>query len=217
MAKPEACEEGAINAAYEAFKETYDNIIEVGRSRSWGLEDLPEPLDGLPKEIYIPYAKSLLLKGLKRLCKEIEADVIESAKQCGVDVVLDEEENKGGINMLKSYNPIKACGQHHIVEATYMIDAAQIIVRIPAGNENVGLNALENSDIIDSDWVGDLDGSGEFEDIKLIGIERLDYDASMDELIVFLSNGKMANIDGHNIKDYLVKVEIIKVDEVKRL
>lgn len=119
--------------------------------------------------------------------------------------------------MLKSYNPIKACGQHHIVEATYMIDAAQIIVRIPAGNENVGLNALENSDIIDSDWVGDLDGSGEFEDIKLIGIERLDYDANMDELIVFLSNGKMVNIDGYNIRDYLVKVEIIKVDEDKRL
>ena len=138
---------------------------------------MPEPLDGLPKELYIPYAKSLLLKGLKRLCKEIEADVIESAKQCGVDVVLDEEENKGGINMLKSYNPIKACGQHHIVEATYMIDAAQIIVRLPAGNENVGLNALENSDIIDSDWVGDLSNSGKSEDVKLIGVERLDYDA----------------------------------------
>lgn len=119
--------------------------------------------------------------------------------------------------MLKSYNPIKACSQNHIVEATYMIDAAQIIVRIPAGNENVGLDALENSDIIDSGWVGDLDGSGEFEDIKLIGIERLDYDASMDELIVFLSNGKMVNIDGYNIRDYLVKVEIIKVDEDKRL
>ena len=119
--------------------------------------------------------------------------------------------------MLKSYNPIKACGQHHIVEATYMIDAAQIIVRIPAGNENVGLNALENSDIIDSDWVGDLSDSGKSEDVKLIGVERLDYDANMDELIVFLSNGKMVNIDGYNIRDYLVKVEIIKVDEVERL
>lgn len=119
--------------------------------------------------------------------------------------------------MLKSYNPIKACGQNHIVEATYMIDAAQIIVRIPAGNENVGLNALENSDIIDSDWVGDLNDSGKSEDVKLIGVERLDYDANMDELIVFLSNGKMVNIDGYNIRDYLVKVEIIKVDEVKRL
>lgn len=92
MEKPEACEEGTIKAAYEAFKETYDNIIETGRSRGWGLEDLPEPLDGLPKELYIPYAKSLLLKGLKRLCEEIKADVIESAKQCGVDVVIDEED-----------------------------------------------------------------------------------------------------------------------------
>ncbi|WP_440444630.1 hypothetical protein [Phascolarctobacterium sp.] len=119
--------------------------------------------------------------------------------------------------MLKSYNPIKACGQHHIIEATYMIDAAQIIVRIPVGNENVGLNALENSAIIDSDWVCDLDGSGEFEDIKLIGVERLDYDAQLDELIVFLGNGKMVNIEGYNIRDYLVKVEIIKVDEGERL
>ena len=119
--------------------------------------------------------------------------------------------------MLKSYNPIKACGQHHIIEATYMIDAAQIIVRIPVGNENVGLNALENSAIIDSDWVCDLDGSGEFEDIKLIGVERLDYDAKLDELIVFLGNGKMVNIEGYNIRDYLVKVEIIKVDEGERL
>ena len=110
MAKHEACEEGTINAAYEAFKETYDNIIEVGRSRGWGLEDLPEPLDGLPKELYIPYAKSLLLKGLKRLCKEIEADVIESAKQCGVDVVLDEEENKGGINYVNQTS--KPVGNH---------------------------------------------------------------------------------------------------------
>ena len=40
---------------------------------------------------------------------------------------------------------------------------------------------------------------------------------NMDELIVFLSNGKMVNIDGCNIGDYLVKVEIIKVDEDKRL
>ena len=119
--------------------------------------------------------------------------------------------------MLKSYNPIKACGQHHIVEATYMIDAAQIIVRLPVGNENVGLGALGDSAIIGSDWVCDLDGSGEFENIKLIGVERLDYDANMDELIVFLSNGKMVNIDGYSIRDYLVKVEIIKVDEDKRL
>lgn len=119
--------------------------------------------------------------------------------------------------MLKSYNPIKACGQHHSVEATYMIDAAQIIVRLPVGNKDVGLDALENSAIIGSDWVCDLDGSGEFENIKLIGVERLDYDAQWGELIVFLDNGKMVNINGYNIRDYLVKVEIIKVDEDKRL
>nr|DAI79803.1 MAG TPA: hypothetical protein [Caudoviricetes sp.] len=119
--------------------------------------------------------------------------------------------------MLKSYNPIKACGQHHSVEATYMIDTAQIIVRLPVGNEDVGLGALGNSAIIDSDRVCDLDGSGEFEDIKLIGVERLDYDAQLDELIGFLGNGKMVNIEGYNIRDYLVKVEIIKVDEGERL
>ena len=92
MAKFKGPEEGTINAAYEAFKETYDNIIEVGRCRNWGLEGLPEPLYGYPKELYIPYAKSLLLKGLKRLCKEIEADVIASAKQCGADIIIDDEE-----------------------------------------------------------------------------------------------------------------------------
>lgn len=92
MAGIKGPEEGTINAAYEAFKETYDNIIEVGRSRNWGLEDLPEPLYGYPKELYIPYAKSLLLKGLKRLCKEIEADIIESAKQCGADIIINDEE-----------------------------------------------------------------------------------------------------------------------------
>ncbi len=119
--------------------------------------------------------------------------------------------------MLKSYNPIKACGLNHIVEATYMIDAAQIIVRLPVGNKNVGLGALGDSAIIGSDWVCDLDGSGEFENIKLIGVERLDYDAQWGELIVFLDNGKMVNIEGYNIRDYLVKVEIIKVDEVERL
>lgn len=85
MAETKGCEEGTINAAYEAFKETYDNIIEI-------VEVLPEPLYGYPKELYIPYAKSLLLKGLKRLCKEIEADVIESAKQCGADIIIDDEE-----------------------------------------------------------------------------------------------------------------------------
>lgn len=35
MAETKGCEEGTINAAYEAFKETYDNIIEIGRNRNW--------------------------------------------------------------------------------------------------------------------------------------------------------------------------------------
>lgn len=113
--------------------------------------------------------------------------------------------------MLKSYNPALDSGKHHVVEATYMVSDAKIIVRLPVGKEHVGLEALQNSGVLGSDWVGDLDGFGEFESIKLEGIKRLEYDDDLDELEVYLSNGKIWYIAGDDISDYRIKIEIVKI------
>ena len=64
--------------------------------------------------------------------------------------------------MLKSYNPALDSGKCHVVEATYMVSDAKIIVRLPAGEGHVGLEALQNSGVLGSDWVCDLDDFGEF-------------------------------------------------------
>ena len=87
--------------------------------------------------------------------------------------------------MLKSYNPALDSGKCHVVEATYMVSDAKIIVRLPVGKGHVGLEALQNSGVLGSDWVCDLYDFGEFIDIKLEGIKRLSYNDDLDSLDVF--------------------------------
>lgn len=114
--------------------------------------------------------------------------------------------------MLKSYDPEKACGLTHTVESTYMFDNGKVIVRTQIESECAGADLL-NTCVNDSDWVVDLDGFGEYEDIKLDGIKRLEYDDDEDELEVYLSNGKIWYIGGDDISDYLVKVEIVNIEK----
>lgn len=66
----------------------------------------------------------------------------------------------------------------------------------------------------DSDWVGDLDddGFGEFIDIELEGIKYLKYDGDLDELEVYFNNSKIWYIDRDDISDYLVKIEIVNIE-----
>lgn len=75
------------------------------------------------------------------------------------------------------------------------------------------MEALQNSGVLGSDWVSDLDDFGEFIDIKLEGIKRLSYNDDLDSLNVFLDNGAIIDIAGDYISDYLVKVEIVEVKE----
>ena len=89
MAKFKGYEEKVINSAYEVFKEAYDDAVKVGLDR---LPELPE-LNGCAKEMCICYGKNLLLEGLKKLGKEIEADVITTAKQCGAEIIIEKDEN----------------------------------------------------------------------------------------------------------------------------
>jgi hypothetical protein len=119
---------------------------------------------------------------------------------------------KGGIIMLKSYDPEKAFGLTHIVESTYMFDNGKVVVRTPIESECAGADLLSIC-VNDSDWVGDLDGFSEYENIKLEGIKRLEYDDDEDELNVYLSNGKIWYIDGDDISDYLVKIEIVNIEK----
>lgn len=114
--------------------------------------------------------------------------------------------------MLKSYDPEKAFGLTHIVESTYMFDDGKVVVRTPIESECAGADLLSTF-VDDSDWVGDLDGFGEYENIKLEGIKRLEYDNDLDELEVYLSNGKIWYIDGDDISDYLVKIEIVNIEK----
>lgn len=114
--------------------------------------------------------------------------------------------------MLKSYDPEKACGLTHIVENTYMFDNGKVIVRTPIESVCAGADLLSTF-IDDSDWVVDLDGFGEYENIKLDGIKRLEYDDCEDELEVYLSNGKIWYIARDDISYYLVKVEIANIEK----
>lgn len=115
--------------------------------------------------------------------------------------------------MLKSYDPEKAFGLTHIVESTYMFDNGKVVVRTPIKSECAGADLLSTC-VNDSDQLRDLDGFGEeYENIKLEGIKRLEYDGDLDELDVYLSNGKIWYIDGDDISDYLVKVEIVNIEK----
>ena len=115
--------------------------------------------------------------------------------------------------MLKSYDPEKAFGLTHIVENTYMFDNGKVIVRTPIESECAGADLLSTC-VNDSDQLRDLDGFGEeYENIELEGIKRLEYDGDLDKLDVYLSNGKIWDIDGDDISDYLVKVEIVNIEK----
>lgn len=115
--------------------------------------------------------------------------------------------------MLKSYDPEKAFGLTHIVESTYMFDNGKVIVRTPIESECAGADLLSTC-VDDSDWVGDLDdgGFGEFIDIELEGIKYLKYDGDLDELEVCFNNSKIWYIDRDDISDYLVKIEIVNIE-----
>lgn len=115
--------------------------------------------------------------------------------------------------MLKSYNPALDSGKCHVVEATYMVSDAKIIVRLPISKGHVGLEALQNSGVLSSDWVCNLDDFGEFVDIKLEGIKCLSYNDNLDSLDVFFDNGAIIDIAGDDISDYLVKVEIVNIEK----
>lgn len=115
--------------------------------------------------------------------------------------------------MLKSYDPEKACGLTHTVESTYMFDNGKVIVRTPIESECAGADLLSTC-VNDSDQLRDLDRFGEeYENIKLEGIKRLEYDGDLDELDVYLSNGKIWYVAGDDISDYLVKVEIVNIEK----
>lgn len=114
--------------------------------------------------------------------------------------------------MLKSYVPMKSCGLMHIVEATYMFGEGKAVVNMPIESECAGADLL-NLCVCDSDWVSELDGFGEFSHIQLTDIKRLDYDDDMDELSVFLTNGEILTINGDDVRKYLVKIEIVSVND----
>lgn len=113
--------------------------------------------------------------------------------------------------MLKNYNPEEVRGMVHVLKATYMIDSAQVIVRTPLYGNCVGLDVLCSVDC-DSDWLGELP---DCDNIELIGIDKLDYDAELDMLTVTYDSGYQRDIDGSEVKDYLVKIEIEAVKAEK--
>lgn len=116
--------------------------------------------------------------------------------------------------MLKNYNPEEMRGCTHTVEATYMFGEGKVIVRTPIESECAGADLLSLC-VVDSDWVSELDGFGEFKDIKLEGIDKLDYDADLDMLTLTYNSGCQRDIDGSAVKDYLVKIEIEAVKAEK--
>lgn len=61
--------------------------------------------------------------------------------------------------------------------------------------------------------MSELDGFGEFSHIQLTDIKRLEYDDDMDELDVCLTNGEILTIAGDDVRKYLVKVEIVSVND----
>lgn len=116
--------------------------------------------------------------------------------------------------MLKNYNPEEVRGRIHTVEATYMFGEGKVIVRTPIASECAGADLLSLC-VDDSDWVSELGDSGEFEAIKLEGIDKLDYDAELDMLTLTYNSGYQRDIDGSEVRDYLVKIEIEAVKAEK--
>lgn len=69
-------EEKTIDAACNAFRETYDNIIKIGFVKTL---DRPE-LKNYPKEILMAYGQTLILKGIKKFTVELENEVNKTLK-----------------------------------------------------------------------------------------------------------------------------------------
>lgn len=114
--------------------------------------------------------------------------------------------------MLKSYDPMKSRGLLHIVEATYMFGEGKVVVSTPIESEHAGADLL-NMCVDDSDWVSELDDFGELNHIQLTDIRRLEYDDDTDELLAYLTNGRILAINGDDVRKYLVKVEIVSVNK----
>lgn len=112
--------------------------------------------------------------------------------------------------MLEYYNPVKAKKLDMIVEITYMFGSGKAIVRMPVAQSHVGLSALVSSAIATS-WACELDGDGNFQDIKLVGISYMDYDDDLDMLIVHLNDGNTVDVCGLDMAAYIVKIEIVEI------
>lgn len=91
-----------------------------------------------------------------------------------------------------------------------MFGSGKAIVRVPVAQGRVGLSALVSSAIATS-WTCELDGDGNFQDIKLAGIDRVDYDDDLDVLIVHLNDGNTVDVCGLDMAAYIVKIEIIEI------
>ena len=112
--------------------------------------------------------------------------------------------------MLEYYNPAKAKKLDAIVEITYMFGSGKAIVRVPVAQGHVGLSALVSSAIASS-WACELDGNGNFQDIKLVDISYMDYDDDLDMLIVHLDDGNTVDVYGLDTAAHIVKIEVVEI------
>lgn len=106
--------------------------------------------------------------------------------------------------MIKNYNPVEACLKIHVVEATYLFGDTKVVVR-QKFDKCVGYEALDCFVKADSDWLGDkpydfMEG-------------KLEYDEISDSVTVTMNDGNKNVIGGDYLRDYLVKVEIVDVED----
>lgn len=106
--------------------------------------------------------------------------------------------------MIKTYNPVSACTEICVVEATYMFGDTKVIVRQKV-DQCVGYEALNFFINADSDWLGDKP----YDFVE----GELEYDAIRDSVTIATNDGSRAVIGGEYLKDYLVKVEIVDLEE----
>lgn len=106
--------------------------------------------------------------------------------------------------MIKNYNPEKAYGKIHVIEATYMFDDTKVVV-CQKIDDCVGDEALQIFADTDSGWLGDKPYN------LLKG--KLEYDETSDSVIVTMNDGNKNVIGGDYLRDYLVKVEIVDVED----
>lgn len=106
--------------------------------------------------------------------------------------------------MIKNYNPVDACMQIQVVEATYMFGDTKVVVHQKV-DDCVGDEALQIFIDTDSGWLSDkpydfLEG-------------KLEYDEISDSVTVTMNDGSKKVIGGDYLKDFLVKVEIVDVED----